>query len=302
MVNQNEIRFVGVDGCPYGWFSVGFSQVGHYEMNAFPTFTELLVHYAGAELILVDIPIGLPNGPEERRCDKQARRHLRPHGSRVFPTPTRAAVEYLARHPYYGDVVEAVQRELAQAVQDELGRAVNPNIAQDVRREIIKAVRYAITKAIQSEITGSKLSAQTLDIILKIAEVDNLLPHNEPPCIREVHPEICFWALNGRNPIAPSKRTALGQGARIVVLNGAEVPAQPIFDAALAEFPRNQVRQDDILDALVAAVTAYRGWPNQLQTLPEPPLRNEQNLPIRDEQQNLPMEMVFWEPQPPNAD
>ncbi len=309
MVNQNQIRFVGVDGCTYGWFAVGFRQDGRCEWHAFRTFQELLARYAGAELILVDIPIGLPNGLEERRCDKQARAMLNQTraklGSRVFRTPTRTAVEYLARNPYYGGVVEAVQHELAEVVQNELGRAVQPNIAQDVEDEAIKAVRYAITKGIQREITGKSLSVQTLDIILKMAEVDNLLPRNEPPYIREVHPEICFWALNGGNAIVPKKDTQLGRGTRIARINRVEVPAERIEEIlaeTLAAFPRSQIGQDDILDALAAAVTAYRGWPDHLPALPGPPRNGEENLPTQDPQTGSPMEMVFWEPPLPNEE
>ena len=300
LVNQNEFRFVGVDGCPYGWFAVGFRQDGTCGWDAFRTFEELLATYANAELILVDMPIGLPNGPEERRCDKQARALLNQTranlGPRVFRTPTRTAVEYLALNPHYGDVVEAVQHELAQVVQNELGRAVQPNISQDVENEVIKAVRYAITKGIQEEITDVSLSLQTLEIILKIAQVDNLLPRNEPPYIREVHPEICFLALNGGNAIVPSKDTSDGRTDRIAVLERVGVPAREIYNGALAAFRRNQVSRDDILDALVAAVTAYRGWPDQFQTLPGLPRPGDENLPIQDPNRPLPMEMVYWIP------
>ena len=309
-MNQNEIRYVGVDGCPYGWFAVGFTQDGRCEWDAFHEFEELFCRYTGAELILVDIPIGLPNGPEERRCDIQARAAMLNQtranlGSRVFRTPTRKAVEYLAQNPDYGDVAEAVQRRLVEAVQHELCRAVQPTIAQGVEDEAIKALRYAFTKAIQREITGRSLSVQTLEIMLKIAQVDHLLPRYEPPYIREVHPEICFWALNERNAIVSSKSTQVGIGDRIARLNRAGVPTERIEEISAetwAAFPRSQVGQDDILDALAAAVTAYRGWPDNLPTLPGPARNGEENLPTQDPQTGSPMEMVFWEPPPPNEE
>ena len=67
-----------------------------------------------------------------------------------------------------------------------------------------------------------------------------------------------------------------------------------IFDEACSAFSaktgirddvRVEVREDDILDALVAAVTAYYGY-DQLD-----------KLPVNDNQKDskgLPMEMVFW--------
>ena len=55
-----QSKYVGVDGCPYGWFSVGLDDRGEWEGKTFLAFGDLLTHYANASLILVDIPIGLP--------------------------------------------------------------------------------------------------------------------------------------------------------------------------------------------------------------------------------------------------
>ena len=58
--------FVGVDGCKGGWFSVGLRPATVVvKPKVFPTFCELLAHYSGAKLILVDIPIGLPESERE---------------------------------------------------------------------------------------------------------------------------------------------------------------------------------------------------------------------------------------------
>lgn len=50
--------------------------------------------FEGAALILIDVPIGLRDrGPEERPCDREARRLLGPErGSSVFRAPCRPAV------------------------------------------------------------------------------------------------------------------------------------------------------------------------------------------------------------------
>ena len=89
-------KFVGVDGCPYGWFSVGFDDSGGYEFEMFPKFDKLVTHYANARLILVDIPIGLPEGQARRECDHEARMKIGPRRSSVFRTPTRQTVEQAA--------------------------------------------------------------------------------------------------------------------------------------------------------------------------------------------------------------
>ena len=60
-------------GVRSGWFSVGFDSEGRYELKVFPAlaFSELLNYHSDAKLMLVDIPIGLPEGPGGRECDKQ---------------------------------------------------------------------------------------------------------------------------------------------------------------------------------------------------------------------------------------
>lgn len=245
---MGQIEFVGVDGCPCGWFSVGLSQDGRYDVGMFVAFADLLDRYAGSQLILVDMPIGLPGGAEERPSDPEARRLIRPHGPRVFRAPTREALEYLVDNPGNKNGVRAVQRR----------------------------------------ITGRSLSEQAIAIMPKIAEIDSLLPREADPQIREVHPEICFWALNGERPVVPSKHSEEGIEERLSVLERVEPRAKEIFNAGRAKFPQSAVaKDDDIVDALAVAVTARGGRRDVFHTLP-------QNPPL--DARGLRMEMVYWLP------
>ena len=248
---MSKSKFVGVDGCPDGWFSVGLDNCEGYELEVFTAFDELLAHYGDAQLVLVDIPIGLPQGGEGRDCDREARKLLgRPRGSSVFPTPTRPTVNQAAKSP--GDYRGAVEIERCFA--------------------------------------GKGINKQTFAIAPKIAEVDKVLLDRDasaPPPVREVHPEICFWALNNRQPMRARKKVREGERERLRVLREIEPRTQEIYDSALDTYLRRQVARDDILDALAAAVTAKLGWPNDLRTLPEcsPTDCND-----------LPMEMVYVRP------
>ncbi len=292
---MSESQFMGVDGCRSGWVSVGFgSDERYYELEDFPTFDDLLRHYKSAKIILVDIPIGLPSNQEERCCDKQARKLLNQEGGRrgasVFRTPVRAAVEYLGGNPCYGDVLGAVMRDLNEAVKAKCHKDVRPDIMQDVQREItkqIQQIRHAITKGIQRAITGKSLSAQTLGIIPKIAEVDTLLPDPGIPGVREVHPEICFFGLNKGKPMQHSKHKEKGIRERLDALRYIEKNTDNIFIEACKKFPGRSIKKDDIIDALAAAVTAKNGWPEEFKTLPENP---------KSDSKKLPMEMVYWQP------
>jgi predicted RNase H-like nuclease len=83
---------VGVDGCRAGWLAVQLSQKGTWESQIFPNMASLWSAYRRAALILVDIPIGLPETSNDRTCDKAARQVLGPRKASVFPVPCRAAV------------------------------------------------------------------------------------------------------------------------------------------------------------------------------------------------------------------
>ena len=246
-----EIEFVGVDGCKCGWFSVGFSGDGEFESKVFHTFDELVEYYKSAKLILVDIPIGLPEGGEGRLCDKEAKAKL-PSGLKpsVFPTPARATARIAWQFPKDYDKANATQKKVA----------------------------------------GKGLSKQTFGIAPKIGEVDVLMESRgdgATPQIREIHPEICFWALNGQQSIPYSKKTADGIAQRLDVLQQVEPKAQAIFDAGCSH-PCKGVAEDDVLDALAAAVTARRrGQSLELQTLPKNP---------DNDSKGLAMEMVYWVP------
>lgn len=234
---------LGVDGCPVGWFAVRL-EGDDWQVGVYPDIATLWVNKRECELILIDIPIGLPsNGQPIRSCDREARRLLgRPRASSVFPPPSRAALN-----------------------------AVAHQCASDANEDEI----------------GVRLSIQTWAIIPKIREVDEFLTANAPAraIVRECHPELCFWGLNGQMSVAQSKKTAQGRETRREILRATHPIADAIFNYARDQYRRNAVADDDIIDAIAAAFTAMRG-PGSRFTLPDLP---EQEIDGR----GLPMEMVY---------
>ena len=83
-----------MDGCKGGWLGVRLSGAEGWSANVFSHFSELVeVWSAGDPLVLIDIPIGLPQHDSHRRCDAEARAYLgSPRASSVFNPPTRAAL------------------------------------------------------------------------------------------------------------------------------------------------------------------------------------------------------------------
>ncbi len=83
----------GIDGCPKGWVVIVLSN-GHFARAEFsPTFAELLTNLAEAQVIAVDIPIGLPDGPYPRLADVEAKKLLGKFAPKVFMTPPRVVLE-----------------------------------------------------------------------------------------------------------------------------------------------------------------------------------------------------------------
>jgi predicted RNase H-like nuclease len=125
-------------------------------------------------------------------------------------------------------------------------------------------------------------------ISAKIKEVDDFLTlHAEArDVVRECHPELLFWSLNGGRAMEFNKKEPEGYRARLAVLTGYYAQAPLIAEEALRRFLRKEVAQDDVLDALAGGVAAYVTQGSPL-SLPE--------IPDRDSH-GLPMEMVYVSP------
>jgi len=88
------MKVLGVEGAGGNWLSAttvleGSSGTREVTYSLFESFEILWENHRNADLILVDVPIGLRNDGEPRRCDTEARKRTR-RGS-VFPTPSRLA-------------------------------------------------------------------------------------------------------------------------------------------------------------------------------------------------------------------
>ena len=118
---------------------------------------------------------------------------------------------------------------------------------------------------------GRRVSTQGFALYEKILEVDTLLVRSGEARarIREVHPEVCFWAWNACEPMRAAKKTPAGIRQRRALVEawlGAGVLAR-----ARAEHPRRDVADDDILDAIAALWTATRVVEGRARTLPPVP-------------------------------
>ena len=234
------MKYVGIDGCRAGWFYIGMNEGDAWEAGVFETISGISTFLPEPHLILIDIPIGL----------------------------------------------KGVDRLESQRCCDKEARAVlRPSRSSSVfpvpSRVALAATTYQQACEFNKAAINRRLSKQTWAIMPKIKEADDFLQENPSAQqrIREMHPEVCFWALNNGFAMEHNKKKMEGFYERKMVLSRICKETDTIIHHALNHFPRREVAKDDILDAFVGVVTA-KYYYNCLATLPATPEFDEMNLPM----------------------
>ena len=199
-----------------------------------PTFSELLLQTSACAVVGIDIPIGLPD--------------IVPAGGRLADQCARELLRPSRQTSVFPAPPRAVLQARSYEEANEMHRAHSENSAG--------------------------MSRQAYGILLKIAEVDDLMTPRNQRRVCEVHPELSFMELNGGAPMARSKTVAGGLLARIRVL----------FDIGLAVGLEDIVgdlgktRLDDVVDATVVAWTAARKIKQQALKVPQQEERDLRGL------------------------
>ena len=120
-------------------------------------------------------------------------------------------------------------------------------------RVAVRAGSYEKASAVNRSTTGRSLSRQAWGIAPKIRQVDDAITSSCQQWAFEVHPEISFWNLNGKNPMKFKKKSKEGKAERLLLLR----TPFPGIDLHLQTRPHH-VGADDLLDAAAAAWTALR--------------------------------------------
>ncbi|MDL0136857.1 DUF429 domain-containing protein [Halobacterium salinarum] len=234
----------GVDWAGSGWLAVYFKNRS-FDGYSFASTFDALWENREPELLLVDVPIGLPEDTASltarENLDSQAR-SVTERPSSVFPVPSCEA----CRMTYEDD---ASYEEVVTQSEADLDKG---------------------------------LSWQSYYIASGIGEVDAFLrQHDEAEQrIIEAHPEVCFRALLGR-PLEYGKTSAPGVGERLTALETLlETPGDTLGTVAKKfQGEPSAIDIDDVLDALVLAATASKG--EELDCLPEEWSTDPVGIPMR---------------------
>ena len=162
-----------------------------------------------------------------------------------------------------------------------LGRGRAASVFSAPVRSTLAAASYPAALELSRHTTGRGLSIQTWNIMSKIREIDTLLCDNRAlrGVLRECHPELCFWALNDMRAMHDNKKKTGGLRQRQQVLERYFPQCHALFEQACARFLRREVARDDIIDAMVCAVTARYGY-GRYRTVPTSPAKDGQGLPM----------------------
>ena len=108
------------------------------------------------------------------------------------------------------------------------------------RRAALGATSHSEASERNRHVSGKGLSQQTFHILHKIAEVDTLLraDRRARQVIREVHPEILFWALNNDVSMAKRKKRSEGIRERVMVLERHYKGAAELIEEVGREYRR----------------------------------------------------------------
>ena len=172
----DEVQAAGVNGCPGGWVAVSERSGGVAEFAFDESFERLVrdLRDRGASAIAVGTPIGLPEDPELRRCDREARDMLGGQKSSVFPVPSRDLLEAET----YDDLQKIVAKK----------KVSNPN--------------------------AKSISIQAFSLGQQIKQVDAFVLQNPDchSWLLEVHNEVSFRSMAGE--VLPRKKTPDGGSKR----------------------------------------------------------------------------------------
>lgn len=130
--------------------------------------------------------------------------------------------------------------------------------------------------AIRRKIENCGVSAQSFGIYHKVAEVDEILTSSSNTTIKEVHPELCFWAWNNQKAMSSSKKKIKGrlERHRLVAEHFGEESIEIIRGRHLVK----NVAHDDIYDAFAALWTAKRIHKKIAKRIPESVVTDEKGL------------------------
>jgi predicted RNase H-like nuclease len=172
---------------------------------------------------------------------------------------------------------ETYHRECDQLLRKELGSEYSSSVFTPPIRPALEAPTYVEANIISYDYTEKKLSLQAWNITPKIKLIDRLLREQDElkDKVFESHPELLYQKLNG-GMIYQKKNLKKGIKHRLELITAEEKIADDFFREIKEEYRRNEVAEDDIVDAMVLAYYALKSVGEGLKTIPSEPEKDSE--------------------------
>jgi predicted RNase H-like nuclease len=113
---------------------------------------------------------------------------------------------------------------------------------------------YAAANAAAKAKDGKEIAAQLFCILPKIKQLDDFMNPSRAKAVREMHPELAFFRLNG-NKYLENKKSKNGQDQRRRLLANEDFSE---IDGWYTQLRGIGVKVDDLLDACAGAIAAQK--------------------------------------------
>ena len=152
-------------------------------------------------------------------------------------------------------------RECDRAARKVLGRRASCVFAPPARPALSETdYRLACAAAFAASDPPRQISKQMFHLFPKIREVDRVMTPEQQDRVFECHPEVAFWAMNGREPLQEPKKLRGRMHPRGLEKRRTLLTAHGFSEAFLSavSFGRAAAGPDDFLDACACSWTAAR--------------------------------------------
>ena len=155
------------------------------------------------------------------------------------------------------DRAEPGGRACDRAARQLLGHPRGSSVFSPPAHDVLGAETYdeALRRNRASGPDAPGLTKQTYHLLPKMQALAERMTPARQERVREVHPELAFYAMNNDAPVAESKHTEAGQDRRIELLTAHGF--SPI-ESILSRLAGGALGADDVLDAHAACWTARR--------------------------------------------
>jgi predicted RNase H-like nuclease len=174
---------------------------------------------------------------------------------------------------------EVYTRECDELLRKKLGADYASSVFSPPIRPALHAPSYVEANMQSYEYTEKKLTLQAWNITPKIRTLDQFLTENShfQEILLESHPELIFMNLNG-GKIFQKKNTKKGLRHRLDLITNHEEIAAEFFRVIKEDYRRNEVEEDDIVDAMALALAAKQSVKKGVKTLPQNPPKDSMGL------------------------